>query len=157
MPKYIKENSIDLSALEFRNYSETEKAEFKKCQDGFEQQVETVLQSMAESPDLLRLPDVDFSEVLDILHEANELKKAEQWLSKKYAQINETRRHKLSLVKAIIDQMVKQARPISEVDPKVADIFADLFDFLSAPAKKAASTRKKNSTSSADSSNSSTE
>ena len=151
MADYIQADSINLSKLKFRNYSDDEKAEFKKCNEGFEEKAEDVLKAMSEEPDLLRLPDVDFAQVLDMLYEANELKRAETWLSKKQAQINETRRHKLSEIKTVIDQMVKQARPISEVDPKVADIFADLFDFLSAPAKKAASTKKKKSANSLDS------
>ena len=153
MADYIQPDSINLSSLQFRNFSEDEKAGFKKCNDGFEEQAEDVLKAMSEEPELLRLPDVDFAQVLDMLYQANELKRAEEWLSKKLTQINETRRHKLSEVKTVVDQMVKQARPISEVDPKVADIFADLFDFLSAPAKKAASTKKKNSANSSGNTN----
>ena len=132
MSDYIQDHSIDLSCIEYRNFSDEEKAEFKRVNEGFESQAEPVLTAMVQNPELLRLPYVDFQETHDILMQANELKLIEEWLSKK-----------LSQVKGIVDQMVAQARPISQADAEVADIYADLFDFLSAPAKKAANTRKK--------------
>ena len=144
MPSTIQEESIDLASIQYRNYSDEEKANFKKVNDGFEEQASPVLNALKENPQLLRLPDVNFEQVLDTLNEATELKVIEEWLDKKLTQINETRRAKLSEVKGVIDQMVAQAKPISQADPEVANIFADLFDFLSAPAKKAANTRKKN-------------
>ncbi len=157
MTEHIKDNSIDLSNIELRNFSEAEKASFKKINDGFEKHAEVVLQAMVKDSNLLRMPNVDFSQILQFLNEANELEVIEEWLSEKLSRVRETKRHKLSEVKTVIEQMVKQARPISESDTEVANTFADLFDFLSAPAKKAAATRKKNSSTEDNSSSSSAE
>ena len=138
-------NVIELVNFELRNYSEQEKAQFKKVREGLELYLKSIFQAMDNSPDLIRLKDVDYSQQVQLLEQIEQLKVLEEKLTTVLSQVVETKRAKLSEVKEVSDRLVKQARPLSEEDDVVAGIFADFFDYLAEPSKKAAVTKKKNS------------
>lgn len=137
------EHSIDLSSIEYRDYSEQEKQNFIKTRVGYAEQLLPVITALSRDKSALGKTNIDYSQLEAHVKDIVELQKASQWLSKRLEQVEETARHKLSIVKPESDKIVEIARALSKVNPEVANLFAGLFDFIAEPSKKGQTTQRK--------------
>jgi hypothetical protein len=145
----ITDKSIDLSNLNFRDYSEEETRGFRRVRSEYSRLFQPVLQALADDPSILPSVEIPYDELLKTIDNILELEEAEAWLATKLEHISETRRAQNSDIKPHLDQIITLARATKKLNPKVAGLFAQLIDFLAEPSKKgAATTRSKKKSSS---------
>ena len=137
------ETSIDLSGLDLVNVSEEKKVELKRTREGFTEKMKPVLTKLAASPELLPVDKLDYKKMLEGLKEAMVLEEALAWLENKQEMVEETLRLRLSGIKEQVDQANDVARPLAQHRAELASLFADYWDWLASPRKKAEQTKKK--------------
>ena len=137
------EHSIDLKQCNYRNYSWKETSDFKRVRAEYGEKSLPVLEGLAAHPEWMPLDDVDYPKLIQLAKDVQELQQAEQWLAQKHEEISESLRDALSQLKEGIDPLVEVARPLTKHKSEMADLFADLFDFIAEPRKKAAATRRR--------------
>ncbi|MCK6513073.1 hypothetical protein L6R29_24345 [Myxococcota bacterium] len=138
------EQTIDLSDLEYRDYSEEETKGFRRVRSNFSRLLQPVLQKLEADASLLPSVEVSYTELAKKAQHVVDLENAEAWLTEKLEHISETRRAINSELKPHLDRVTDLARASAKVNPKVADLFAEFFDYLAEPTQKAAATLANN-------------
>lgn len=136
------EHTIDLSNLEYRDYSDEEVKGFRRVRSKYSQLMHPILKGLEQEPTRLVIKNIDYKKLRESVGAILDLEEAELWLTERLEMISETRRAKLSELKPTLEQITSVAESLKNNDPQLASMFAKLFDYLSEPGDKAAKTKR---------------